>query len=335
MAAPTHRPNPEAIFDAFNSYQKTMALKGAIELELFTHIDDGATAVAEIARRCAASERGIRILCDYMTIQGFLAKSGSTYSLTPDAKIFLSKRSPAYMGTAASFLTNLDHLAAYNDVAAIVRKGGTVRGSHMEPDHPIWVDFARSMVPIVMMGAQAMAEAVAEPGVPMKVLDLAAGHGMFGISVARRNPAAEIYAVDWKNVLQVALENANRLGVTERYHTIAGSAFEVDFGTGYDVVLIPNFLHHFGVEQNVKLIKKVRAALKPGGLVATLEFVPNDDRITPPVAAAFSLMMLGATEAGDAYTYREIAQMFRDAGFGESTIRQLDGSPEQLILTRA
>jgi hypothetical protein len=106
----------------------------------------------------------------------------------------------------------------------------------------------------------------------------------------------------------------------------------VDLGSGYDLVLLPNFLHHFDHATNVKLLKRVRAALKPGGRVATVEFVPNEDRVSPASAAAFSMMMLGSTESGDAYTFKELDAMFRDAGFGESTAQEL--GPETLVLTK-
>jgi 2-polyprenyl-3-methyl-5-hydroxy-6-metoxy-1,4-benzoquinol methylase len=139
--------------------------------------------------------------------------------------------------------------------------------------------------------------------------------------------------VDWKNVLEVATENAARAGVQDRFHTISGSAFDVDFGNGYDVVLIPNFLHHFNRSTNASLLKKIRSAMNPNGLLATLEFVPNDDRFSPPIAAAFSMIMLARTEHGDAYTFRELDQMFREAGFGKSRMQDLEPSPQRLILT--
>jgi hypothetical protein len=80
-------------------------------------------------------------------------------------------------------------------------------------------------------------------------------------------------------------------------------------------------------------LKRVRAALAPGGRVATIEFVPNDDRVSPPIAASFSMVMLGNTEDGDAYTFGEFDGMFREAGFGESHIQPLPPSPLSLILT--
>jgi 2-polyprenyl-3-methyl-5-hydroxy-6-metoxy-1,4-benzoquinol methylase len=318
-----------------NAYQRSMTLKGAIDLELFTHIADGATTAAELARRANASERGIRILCDYLTIQGFLSKTGQTYGLSPDAAVFLNKKSPAYMGSMADFLVHEVNLSKYRDIAAVVRHGGALPSpdGHMDPDNPIWVEFARSMAPMAAMGGRNLAPIVTQPGTPVKVLDIAAGHGLYGISVALFNPAARIVAVDWKNVLAVALENAARVGVTDRYQTISGSAFEVDFGSGYDLVLLPNFLHHFSPAANTALLKKIRAALKPGGRVATLEFVPNDDRISPPMPAAFSMIMLATTDHGDAFTFHELDQMFRDAGFGESKLQDMPQSPQRLILT--
>ena len=72
------------------------------------------------------------------------------------------------------------------------------------------------------------------------------------------------------------------MGIAGRFGTIPGSAFEVALGTGYDVALLPNFLHHFDFATNVTLLKRVRVALKPGGLVAVVEFVPNEDRVSPP-----------------------------------------------------
>jgi 2-polyprenyl-3-methyl-5-hydroxy-6-metoxy-1,4-benzoquinol methylase len=144
---------------------------------------------------------------------------------------------------------------------------------------------------------------------------------------------ARIIAVDWKAVLEVATENAKQAGVAERHEALAGSAFDVDFGSGYDLVLLTNFLHHFDVPTIEGLLRKIRAALKPGGRVATLEFVPNEDRVTPPAAAAFAMVMLGSTRTGDAYTFSEYETMFRNAGFARSEIRTLPRMPQSLIVS--
>ncbi|MGH9558615.1 MAG: methyltransferase [Bryobacteraceae bacterium] len=331
MAIPSQQHSPERIFNTLNCYRQAMALKAAIDLEVFTHIGAGATTVEELAVRCKASTRGVRILCDFLTIQEFLTKQSNSYGLTPESALFLDKRSPAYMGSIAYFLTHEDTTGAFNDLAAAVRKGGTVQGKHMDPENPLWVEFARSMAPMAAMAARTLAPMVAEAGKPMKVLDIAAGHGFYGISVAQHNPAAQIVAVDWNNVLAVAIENARKAGVADRYRTVPGSAFDVDFGQDFDLALITNFVHHFDPETGVKLLKKIRAAMKPGGRVAVVEFVPNDDRVTPPTAAGFSLTMLAATESGDAYTFAEYRKMLADAGFDQIQVEDLTNLPQRVV----
>jgi 2-polyprenyl-3-methyl-5-hydroxy-6-metoxy-1,4-benzoquinol methylase len=185
------------------------------------------------------------------------------------------------------------------------------------------------MMPLMRMPAQMMAAELRKDGEAHKVLDIAAGHGMYGISVAKENPGAQIYAADWKNVLEVAKANAQAMGVGDRYHLIPGSAFETDFGKDYDLVLIPNFLHHFDVPTCTTFMKKVLSALTPGGRAAILEFIPNDDRVTPPMAAAFSMVMLANTPSGDAYTFAEIAGMARNAGF-----ERVEPAPREIGFSR-
>ncbi|HEX8853457.1 MAG TPA: class I SAM-dependent methyltransferase, partial [Pyrinomonadaceae bacterium] len=218
-----------------------------------------------------------------------------------------------------------------------VRQGGTAlpEGGTVAPEHPVWVKFARAMSPLMALPAQMIARLVDEDDAgTLKVLDIAAGHGLFGIAVAQQNRNAEVVALDWPNVLEVAKENARGAGVGERYATIEGSAFDVDYGSGYDLILLTNFLHHFDPQTCETLLRKVHAALSERGRVATLEFVPNEDRVSPPIPASFSMMMLGGTPRGDAYTFSELERMFKNAGFSQSELHQLPGMPQHLIISR-
>jgi ubiquinone/menaquinone biosynthesis C-methylase UbiE len=311
-------PSPKLFFDTISAYQRTAAIKAAIELDLFTAIGDAPAKAAEIAQRCGASERGTRILADYLTILGFLTKSGDRYALTPDSALFLDRKSPAYVGGTTRFRLGPELTRAFDNVAGAVRKGGTVQSEFgtIAPEHPVWLEFARSMAPVMAPAAQIVADLIPlDTTRPTKVLDVSASHGMWGIAFANKNPRAEVVALDWAPVLEVARENARRAGIADRFSTIAGSAFEIDLGLDYDVVLVPNFLHHFNVEDCVRFLKKVHAALRDDGRVAIVEFVPNPDRVTPPEAAGFSLVMLATTPEGDAYTLAEFEKMLTRAGF--------------------
>jgi len=134
-------------------------------------------------------------------------------------------------------------------------------------------------------------------------------------------------------VLAVAKENAAAAGVADRVSLRPGSAFEADMGDGYDVVLLTNIFHHFDIPTCEKLMRRVHAALKPGGKAITLEFVPNEDRVTPPMAAAFSLIMLAETDSGDAYTFSQYEKMFHSAGFVKTTLHPVPDMPQQVLLS--
>ena len=64
-------------------------------------------------------------------------------------------------------------------------------------------------------------------------------------------------ALDWEAVLDVASENAERAGVSDRLTRLPGDAFDVDFGEGFDLVLLANFLHHFDVATCTAFLRKV------------------------------------------------------------------------------
>jgi len=329
-------PSADVVFDTLFAYQRSAALKAALDLDLFSVIDDGANTAAAASTRCGASERGIRILCDYLTTLDLLEKSGSTYQLPPTSAAFLSQRSPMYMGSTARFLLLPGVKDNFDDLTGAVQRGGVASaGNTIAPENPIWVEFARAMVPMMVPAAHGIADALRiESAGPARVLDIAASHGIFGITLAVRNPEVEVTAVDWAPVLEVAKENAARKGVSERIHMKPGDAFEVEFGAGYDVALITNFLHHFDHATCISFLAKVRRSLKTGGRVVILEMVPNPDRVTPVVAARFSLTMLGGTPAGDAYTLDELRDQLEKAGFGDVSSHPLP-TPETIVVARA
>jgi SAM-dependent methyltransferase len=328
-------PSPDLFFQTARAYQGTAAIKAAINLNVFSAIGEGASTAAEIGRRCGASERGTRILCDFLVILGFLTKDSGKHALTADSATFLDPRSPMCVAAAANFLCDSRLTGMVDSLTDAVRKGGTAmpEGGTTAPENEIWVKFAESMAPMMAMTAGAVASALGETAArARKVLDIAAGHGMFGITLAQRDPQMKMIGLDWAPVLEVAKRNAQKFGVADRYSTIPGSAFDVDLGSGYDLILLPNFLHHFRADVNVGFLKKVHAALAPGGHVAIVEFVPNDDRVTPPEAASFALTMLNSTPEGDAFTFRELEQMCRGGGFSAAKIQPLPPSPESLIV---
>src|SRR6266581_1265707 len=335
--AKTQAPSPALLFDTLNAYQKTAAIKAAVELNIFTALADSPATADAIAHQAKASPRGMRILCDFLTLLGFLTKSGDRYSLTPDSAVFLNRKSPAYAGGTLEFLLS-DHLRnAFDLLTDAVRNGGTAQAQDgsVAPEHPMWISFARNMGPLMAPAAGGLAELIAlDPVRPTKVLDIAAGHGVWGLAFAKKFRRATVVALDWAPVLEVARENARSAGVADRFSMIAGSAFDVELGENYDVVLIPNFLHHFNTADCIQFLKRAHAALRSGGTVAIVEFVPNEDRVTPPGSAGFSLIMLATTPEGDAYTFAEYADMLVESGFSPPVQHSLPASMNVAVIAR-
>ena len=332
-------PSPALVFETLFAYQRTAALRAAIELDLFRAIGEGPGDVPSLARRCSASERGVRILCDFLTIGGLVSKVDGRYAHTPTSAMFLDPRSPACVASTAGFLGNPSIQEPFDRLAEVVRTGrtrapgagdgrarepglGGVRAQHGADDgadgRPARLDRARRRERAgVGAGHRRGSRAVrdrggeAEPEGPR-------GRGRLGRGARCR-----------------ARERAPGRGRRTATRRRPGSAFEVEYGGPHDIALLTNFLHHFDPPTCVRLLKKVNASLKRGGCVAALEFVPNDDRVSPPMAASFSLTMLATTAAGDAYTLPELAAMYREAGFAQIAGHPVPMGPHTVVVGRA
>lgn len=339
MSTVDYCPSPSLFFRSVSAYQQTAIIKAAIELGLFAKVEvELPKSVQTIAAEIGAAEKGTRVLCDLLSIIGFLIKEEGLYRSTPDTALFLDSRSPAYLGGAIDFLLSPQLTAGFAHFTEAVKRGGTTLADSgvIADDNPTWVTFARAMAPVMALPARLMANALRNelPEEPRRILDIAAGHGLFGIAALEEFTSATVEAIDWTSVLQVARENAELAGVIDRCAWSGGDAFKVDWGQGSDLVLFTNFIHHFGFEDSVSLLRRAHSALRPGGHVAILEFVPNENRTTPIEPAFFSGVMLASTPKGDAYTFEELAQMGTAAGFGAARFVELPPSIQSLVLLR-
>jgi 2-polyprenyl-3-methyl-5-hydroxy-6-metoxy-1,4-benzoquinol methylase len=224
---------------------------------------------------------------------------------------------------------------AFNDLSRTIRSGRLHTSEHgtTAPDHPVWIEFAQKMGPMMYPTAHGTAALVKlDPTRDTRILDISASHGVYGITLAQKNPRAHLVALDWEAVLAVTEQNARGAGLVNRFSKIVGDAFTADLGSDYDVVLVPNFLHHFNTADCTRFLRRVHAALHPGGQVVIVEFVPNEDRVTPPGAASFAMVMLGTTPEGDAYTFAEYRTMLTDAGFRDASLHPLPPTAESAVI---
>lgn len=191
--------NPALIFETLLAYQHTAALRAAIEINLFGAVGDGPAGAAELAERCGVSERGARILCDYLTTIDLLEKEGTVYRHSATSATFLDPRSPASMASIVGLLGHPDIVRPWEQLTGIVRSGRTVLpgGGTVEPENPVWVEFATSMVPMSAPAIAPLAATVlASRPRPIRVLDITRSRKPQTIVIAKTGVAAARHSDD-------------------------------------------------------------------------------------------------------------------------------------------
>lgn len=319
---------PEPIIQAMMAFQVSAALRAAIELDLFAAVKIHGT-LAEIAGHIKAPERTTRMLCDALVSVRFLAKKHGKYALAPLSDAFLDPAKPGYFGGMAHIATAPMVWDEFGRLAQVVRHGGTLRDDHaLKPRHEFWETFAKHSGALAGVQGRFIAGELQRRGVKApRVLDLAAGTGLYGFSIAAADPGAKVTTVDWPNVLEHSRGYARAMKVERRVTFLPGDIFKADLGKDHDVVLLTNIYHHFNRAQCVELSKRARATLKPGGIAVVVEFIPDDERAQAAGPLLFSLIMMAWTPQGDTYTaaqYREILKEsgFKDVEFPQAPIAQ-------------
>ena len=330
--------SPQRIMEMAWSFAPPLMLASAIQLRLFDLLDAGPLTLAQAASKTSASPRGLRALMDALVALNFLAKQADRYELTPESSAFLVSGKPGYRG---GFFKHVMHamIPRWLGLTESVRTGKPSLSVNQEgAGAEFFREFVEDLFGVNYPGAAALAQSLGEAlkggpsGAPVKVLDLAAGSGVWGIALARQSPAVQVTAVDWPAVAPIAQKVAARHNIgADRFQVIAGDLLQVGFGTGYCVATLGHILHSEGEARSRKLLAKVYDALAPGGTIAIAEFVADEDRTGPPQPLIFAVNMLLHTDEGDTFTFSQLTAWLREAGFKNA--RQLPvPAPSPLLL---
>lgn len=324
---------PERLMQFAWGYAPSLIIEAALRHNVFDILHKSPKTAAELATETGASLRGLTPVLNTLVALQLLAKSGDHYSLTPESATFLVSTNPAFYGALFKHISS-GLLPQWMKLTEVVKTGKpAIAVNDSKPGAEFFAGFVEALFPLGYNAARLLGEHLNLPkaAAPVSVLDLAAGSGVWGIALAQQSPKVQINAVDWPEVLEVTRRVAQRHGVADRLKTILGDLRKADFGTGHQVATLGQILHSEGSERSRQLLRKTFAALAPGGTIAIMEFVPNDDRTGPPQALIFAVNMLVNTEAGDTFTFAEISSWLREAGFVNP--RKLDvQAPSPLIL---
>jgi C-methyltransferase len=331
--------SPIPLFEMMHAYKLTSMLKAGIELGIFDQLADGSVNAEAVADSLSLNPRGTKVLLNALTAAGLLEQAEPrSYRLTELSGRFLVRGRPSYLGDMVNVIASGWEWEAMDRLADAVRKGGSVVEENAEtPEFGYWRTFAANAHAIAGPSAKAVAEALlpwASTRPELSILDVACGHGLYGFAFAQLLEHAQVWSLDWPNVVDVALGHAGRLGVAGQVHGLTGDMFTTDLGGPYDLVLITNVMHHFSVERAEELLRRAADATKPGGKVAVVGFVTDEDR-SPAAdrqAHMFALLMLAWTTEGDVHTADTYRRMFDSAGYEDFTTHAVPGLPAHIMV---
>lgn len=311
---------------------RTCTLAAAVELDVFTAIDEGKLTADAVAARAGANASAMRRLLDVMVAMKYLARRGEQYELTPIAQTYLSRKSGLFMEGIDQVSRMLS--MSWQQLAQTVRSGNPVTAGG-PPRGEFFAVLVKSIFPQSYAGGK-----IAARGIPPQarkrirnILDIGGGAASWSISIVEEIPGARVTLVDLPEVVPVARQYTERHGVADRFDCREGNFREVEFGAEqFDLVILGHIIHGEGAEWGKRLIARCAAALRSKGMLLIADLIQNDARSGPALPMLFDLNMLLHTPEGATFTMREYRDWLKAAGFGPVKMIKSAALPSPLIL---
>ncbi|HEX9787274.1 MAG TPA: methyltransferase [Candidatus Binatia bacterium] len=308
--------SPRPLMRILGDFANSQILDASIEYDFFTWIHKGFRTAEEIAREAGTDPRATRIVLDSLPALGLVEKRGGKYFLTPTAEGFLVQGKPSYVGDFRHVA-----LALWDGMAHLKEslKTGKPR-SRMDTgtELQVWEKLVLGIIVIAEPAAKALCDLlqIGSERKARKVLDIAGGSSIFGMTIVSRDPTAQVTQLDWPNVNAVAKKANKERGLEGKIRFVDGEHHSAAIETNYyDLVLASNFCRFESPEGNQELFGKAYSALKPGGVFVVNDFVPNEERTEPTFALRFSVYTLTHTPEGECWTLSQYSDWLTKAGF--------------------
>ena len=321
------RMNAAPVVDGHAMFGMPMAraVMAGVRLGVFARLAGAPAAAADVARDLETSPGGTALLLDSLVALGHLERRRGLYSLPPGTRKWLDPASDTYVGTHIE--NCFDYWAWWDRLEDVVRTGHGIEIHDFPPGDPHWQRYIRGQFELARLSAPDVAKALRLPPQPASLLDVAGGHGWYSAELCRRHPTLRATVLDLPASVAVGREIIAEQGTSDRVEHVEGDMMGTDLGGPHDGALVFNIAHHLSAEQNVALLRRIHAALRPGGTVAVLDlWLPEEDR--RPDAAALLGLFFYLTSGAATYTERDVRGWLSAAGFEHErrvTIRRLPG----------
>jgi len=297
---------------------ESRVLLTAVELDVFSKIEDGADTPVKLARATGTHTRGMERLLKALTGLELLHNEGEKFRNSESARRFLVSKSPEYMGGPLLHYANL--WKKWTMLTDVIRTGQLPAEQSIDRHT---TDQTKAFMEAMTFFARERAPQIAELvdlSEAKRLIDIGGGPAIYSIEFCKRYPQLKATVLDLPAAIPFAEENIRAAGLSSRISTIAGDYRNENFGGDFDVALLFSILHINSPEENKHLLAKTFRCLNPGGLILIQEFIADDTKTQPPYVALFGINMLVNTQAGDVYSWEEIASWLAETGFVDSKL---------------
>lgn len=304
--------NSAELLSLTGGYRPAVILMTAVQLGIFDVLSDQNIFARELAQIMKTDMRALIILLNALVSIGFLEKEGERYKNSQKSKEMLVKGCDNYLG---DIIKHDFHLTKrWIQLPEVVRTGKPVSRDQNAWSSGQQRDFIMAMENLGKNSARQLLE-ILDFSTVRRFLDVGGGPGTFSIMFCRQYPEMHAVIFDLPGVVTIAQEQIKQSGLDDRITTCEGDYDLDSFGDGYDVVFLSNIIHSIGEESIEKLFKKSYLSLNHGGKIMVKDFISEENMVSPPHAAIFSVNMLIGTEQGRCYSRNEIEKWLTDVNF--------------------
>jgi SAM-dependent methyltransferase len=301
--------NPDLVYGLFWGIFKPQFIRLALQLDVFAPLAAGSNTAEQVAQSCHCDTFGIKCLLDYLCSLHVLECHGNIYALTPTAATFLVKGGKAYVGDMILHYTDK---ALFDSIQQSLRSGKPISlGENFVQD--AWLE---SYLPWRISKSLEMWQAAGvktEHQVSLRIFDIACGCAIKSLSLAQASPKVRVTCLDTADVLLVARDLAERMGVESQTVFIPANLLDADFGENqFDAVLTGQITHYLTEAQNASLFHRIYSALSPNGV-----FVIDCPMATDKLAetTSFLTLVLWANSGGAAHSFEMYRAWLSNGGF--------------------
>lgn len=325
-------PTPIDILAHVRGYMTSRVILTAAELDLFTRLADQPQTAGELASALGADERALTRLLDCLVTQHLLQKTEGRYRVTESGAQLAARHPSSILPMVQHLNTIWDNWSRLTDC---VRHGTNPRPRALVG--PAHEDDTRAFIGAMHVVARQTAAAVAaecDLHRFSRLLDVGGGSGAYVIAFLQQNQNLHAVLFDFPSVIALATEHVTQAGLQNRVTFVPGDFYKDELPTGCDVALLSAIIHQNSPRQNVDLYSKIHRALEPGGTLLIRDHVMDESRTRPPDGAMFALNMLVNTPGGDTYTFAEVEDALRQAGFGHPRLLRSGDRMDCLVEAR-